>query len=154
MDLLIDTLEKVNQQDKELHMARFYKLPAMVGPDTTLHNCGTAACIIGYGALDPDIVKFLKRGVKYPTPLTVHQLWSRLAAKYGDSVTEAIAMGGPESRRSAYKTLVREHGFPYRLSMMPHLRKDYPTVGEAADFLIRIQPYAEKRAKELADGEA
>jgi len=50
LNLLIEAMEEVIALDKELYMRHYYKEDEPQ-EGTTISECGTAACILGYAAL-------------------------------------------------------------------------------------------------------
>ena len=58
IELLIGTMQKVIEANRPLHMQTWVLNPNWeVTKESDIHNCGTAACIVGYASVDPDFYK-------------------------------------------------------------------------------------------------
>jgi len=92
LNLLIDTMEEVIQLEKELYMPTYYMDKP---PETyeTIHDCGTAACILGYAALKVEST--------VPKNILAHNLWEELQLELGLYLAASIADGWHISRLSA-----------------------------------------------------
>lgn len=55
LELLKDTMVEVRGQNKVLDMITFFEDKTVLEEGTTIHNCGTPACVAGYAALNPKI---------------------------------------------------------------------------------------------------
>lgn len=56
-------MEDVRARDGVIEMESFYRDGEIVGINTTIHNCDTPACVLGWCALDEEFSKML--GLKY-----------------------------------------------------------------------------------------
>ncbi|AYA64292.1 hypothetical protein [Alteromonas sp. RKMC-009] len=133
LDAIIRVMEIVVREDKAFRMYDFYEKRNKVAPETTIHTCGTAACICGYAALDMDVIGHVKV-VGLGTP--PRKIWA-CVEKELDSVCAADSMfdAYPEDRMdSANRT-----GWLHHLLDHPHLIRETPTAAEALDYLQKVK---------------
>lgn len=157
-DRLIDSMEKAVAFEKELKMADiFEKFPSQFYEQgkTTIHNCGSAACVMGYAALHEDSLGLVKlRGVESAANEIWRALSGELQGAFGcdDEIAKAlpdsIALGLAGERKAE----AQDAGVPVELLLMNHLNEDYPTAQDALDYLIDLKSYlVETYSKESAD---
>ena len=60
---------------QDLFMEDFYEEEDDIKENTTIHNCGTAACVSGWAILDPEVKSIIK---KIAPEVTGRTLWYAL----------------------------------------------------------------------------
>ena len=157
-DRLIDSMEKAVAFEKELKMADiFEKFPSQFYEQgkTTIHNCGSAACVMGYAALHEDSLGLVKlRGVES----AANEIWRCLGgeikgafgcdAETGEDLADSIALAFAGERKAE----AQDAGLPEELLQMTHLNVDDPTAQDALDYLLALKTYlVETYSKESDD---
>ena len=128
-----DVLKQI--EDKELDMRDFYADPAEVRRNTTIHTCGTAACILGYAALSPDVCS-----VKGPPSV----LWYELevaerqeSGGYDTYITDSLVCCEAKTRRNRASKFLE----PGTINLFKHLTSDETTITDAIvyiDYLVGL----------------
>jgi hypothetical protein len=135
LNLIIDAMTEVVARKKELYMPGFYReqTPSI---DTTIHTCGTAACVLGYTALKvPDVERrsMFKAG---------SFLWVDLIVEIGGPLADAIAMPSSYDRRYA----LLQEGTADHLQDHNHVTLDNPTAEDALDFILKVKEFVDENA--------
>ena len=123
-------------EDKELDMEDFYRDDTKVAiGTTTIHTCGTAACILGYAALSPGITE----GRQSPA-----MLWKELEAAeillfggYATHATDSLVSSDAKTRRQEAAEFLE----PETINLFKHLTSDETTITDAIvyiDYLVGL----------------
>ena len=133
LDAIIRVMEIVVRESKAFRMYDFYENRKKIVPETTVHNCGTAACICGYAALDMDVRMLTKQS---DCGNLTDDVWESVKNELDNFyVSYSMFDAYPEGRmRAAQKCKWITH-----LLEHPHLIRETPTAAEALDYLIKVR---------------
>jgi hypothetical protein len=118
LNLLIEAMQEVIELDKKLYMKMYYRNGLEKG--TTIHDCGTPACILGYAALK--------------VPDTPEELWCQLREELGRYLADSIVGYSPSYREGSLKRVDPEHP----LLGHNHITSLHPTAQDALDFIKKV----------------
>jgi hypothetical protein len=125
LNLLIDTLQKVILHNKELYMKEYYKdsyFKHEYQETTTIHECGTAACVLGYAALE--------------VPMHPRAIWIQLTKEIGNDLADSIADPTARERMAAATCFFNRPDWLYEYK---HLTSEEPTAQDALDYLLKVK---------------
>lgn len=145
---IIEVMQDVVAAKLPLHMPSYYEEEIYVNEDTTIHNCGTAACICGYAALDPTVQELAGTvGMSLAAqPATVRT--SVKEELYDNNLTDSYnaaskifnALFGADAGFRKYAA--EQAKMPVALQRSPHLIKTNPSAKDALKFLIAVRHWA------------
>jgi len=125
LNLLIATLEKVIQCNKELYMKQYYKDSYFYQEqNTTIHSCGTAACVLGYAALE--------------VPMHPRAIWIQLNKEIGNDLAGSIADPTARKRMAAATCFFNRPDWLYEYK---HLTSEEPTAQDALDYVLKVKSH-------------
>ena len=116
-------MEVVVAQAKELNMVLFYENEELLSPNTTIHNCETAACICGYAVLDEEVREI----VKSDDP---NDVWTMIEDELKSSeIADSIFDCWADTRKRAAPIQLLDH---------PHLNSE-SDAATALDYLKQVR---------------
>jgi len=133
LNLLIDAMTEVVELDKKLEMLAFFDTQDNLYVNTTIHTCGTAACVLGYGVL---LV-----GTKGTITLEEQAdlLWDDLAEEVGEDLADSIAAPFMFRRLEGAREHCFRHGWPTNwIKEQKHLTT-YSTSQDALAYLLEVR---------------
>lgn len=149
LKLLIETMEQVVASELPFEMADFYRNSEPANQATDIHTCGTPACVVGYGAVNPKIQKHLN----------VYMLLFRAAETaedIADYLLEEIGYLGysvfasPAFERHEYAS----DYLPETDLEFEHLHKDEPEAKETLKYMKHVLAFKERELKRWEREEA
>jgi hypothetical protein len=133
LNLLIEAMTEAVELDKKLAMFKFFDTEGCIERDTTIHTCGTAACVLGYGAL---LV-----GTEGTIALEeqANSLWDDLTEEVGEDLADSIAAPLVFQRTIGARRYCFEHDLPNDwVKEQKHLTT-YSTSQDALDYLLELK---------------
>ncbi|GFD77284.1 hypothetical protein KUL118_01460 [Tenacibaculum sp. KUL118] len=131
--MLITTMEKVVEAELPLEMISYFGSEMVANEAKDIHTCGTPACVAGYGAVTPEIQKFLDIDTEdFRSQIAAEQVFWALHHEIG-KVADAIVAGSQYLRRDA-----AEKYLPQESQRFTHLRTETPTASEALEFMKHV----------------
>lgn len=131
--MLIATMEEVVKAELPLKMIFYFEKPEISDEATNIHNCGTPACVVGYGAVTPEIQKFVGIDTEdFCSRTAAEQVYWGLHHEMG-KVADAIVAGSLYLRRC-----VAETDLPQESQRFGHLITEEPTASEALEFMKHV----------------
>lgn len=128
--MLIATMEKVVEAELPLNMIFYFDSEIVANEAKDIHTCGTPACVAGYGAVTPEIQKFIGIDTKeFCSGQAAEQVYWALGHEIG-KVADAIVAGSLYLRRSAAETYL-----PPESQRFAHLLTEEPTAADALAFM-------------------
>lgn len=163
-DVMINSMEQVSAFSKPLSMSTFYTAPELVNDETSLAECGTAACILGYSALHPDAPETPTLPPDAEMVAVASELWTLLIEEIEQNfvfnrskskkLSEAIVGPYFACRRGAFYTVLRRHpGLEDLRLLLEHKHLNSDSSSEIAlDFLKKLKAIlVEHYAREVSE---
>ena len=131
--MLIATMEEVVKAELPLNMISYFDSEIVANDAKDIHTCGTAACVAGYGAVTPEIQKFIGIDTEeFCSLMAAEQVYWALQKELGKAALSIVA-GSLYLRRSAAETYL-----PPESQRFNHLLAEEPTATEALEFMKHI----------------
>jgi len=131
--LLIDTMEEVVSFELPFHMKDFYYDYGIADQAEDIHTCGTPACVVGYGAVDPKIQKHLKVDIlHFRAAETAEDIAEILLDELGDLGYSIFCSIAYERHLHAADEL------PETDLDFEHLHKDEPSPAETLKYMKHV----------------
>ena len=152
LDSMINIMEAVVKESLPFNMNSFYAdEPESIPSD--IHNCGTAACIVGYCVADDDFLsKFLPHPIVKGLPTSdvcceiCHALDAEIGASLSESIYEYSAIVRSESLQSI-EASNSNHELLYGLTTHTHVGNDDDCPTAALDYMKRVREYVQTKGK-------
>lgn len=137
LKLLINVMERVVESELAFDVHKLYENIPDAKNVRDIHTCGTAACVGGYGAIDPNTRTYLG----FPPfeldgqlkIFTAETLLDELGIEIG-AYASAICLSEPHWRKDSLILI----NFPEELEEHAHIVKDNPTAQDALDFMKAV----------------
>jgi hypothetical protein len=131
LNLLIEAMTEAVDLDKKLEMSSFFETEDRVECDTTIHSCGTAACVLGYGALLSGTTDTMEE--------KADTLWDELCDEIGNLLGDSIVSPEKWQRLGDAKEYCILHGWPTDwLDDQKHLHTN-STPQDALDYMLEVK---------------
>jgi len=131
LNLLIDAMTEVVELNKKLEMGSFFEIEDNLDTSTTIHSCGTAACVLGYGALLSGTTNTMEE--------KADTLWDELYAEIGKLLGDSIVSPAKWQRLGDAKEYCLLHGWPTDwLQEQKHLTTS-STSQDALDYMLEVK---------------
>lgn len=149
LELLIETMEQVVASELPFQMAEFYLDRDTADQAVDIHTCGTPACVVGYGAVNPKIQKHLNVDMPYFRA-------RETAEDIADELLEEVGWLGysifasPAFERHEYAS----DYLPETDLEFEHLHKDEPEAEETLKYMKHVLAFKERELKRWEREEA
>tara|TARA_B100001057_G_scaffold491588_1_gene582168 strand:- start:6260 stop:7156 length:897 start_codon:yes stop_codon:yes gene_type:complete len=131
--MLIATMEEVVKDELPLKMISYFENEMVANEAKDIHTCGTPACVAGYGAVTPEIQKFIAIDTEdFRSSIAAEQVLWALHHEIGN-VAEAIVSGSLYLRRRAAEVYL-----PWDCLRFKHIESEEPTASEALEFMKHV----------------
>ena len=128
--MLIATMEEVVKAELPLNMVFYFKEPWESDKAINIHTCGTPACVVGYGAVTPEIQRFLNiRTDEFDSDDAAEVVFWALQKELGKAALSIVA-GSQYLRKDA-----AEKWLPQEAMTFQHLATEEPSASDALDFM-------------------
>jgi hypothetical protein len=128
--MLIATMEEVVKAELPLNMVFYFKEPWESDKAINIHTCGTPACVVGYGAVTPEIQRFLNiRTDEFDSDNGAEVVFWALQKEIGKAAL-AIVAGSQYLRKDA-----AEKYLPQEAMIFKHLATEEPSASDALAFM-------------------
>lgn len=149
LELLIETMEKVVASDLDFRMESFFVESDFADQSTSIHTCGTPACVAGYGAVNPKIQKHLNVDMPYfRAEETAEDVVEALFQEVGD-LGFSIILSNSISRYDLAAIHLPETDLEFE-----HLHKDEPEAKETLKYMKHVLAFKERELKRWEREEA
>lgn len=147
--LLIETMEQVVASELAFRMDDYYLDSDTADQATDIHTCGTPACVVGYGAVNPKIQKHLN----------VYMLLFRAAETAEDIASYLLSelgyLGYSVFCSEAEERYYHASGYlPETDLEFEHLHKDEPEAKETLKYMKHVLTFKERELKRWEREEA
>ena len=147
--LLIETMEQVVASKLPFEMADFYKNYDPADQATDIHTCGTPACVVGYGAVNPKIQKHLNVDMPYfRAAETAEHIAGYLISEIG-WLGYSIFVSTAEERYGHASDYLPETDLEFE-----HLHEDEPEAKETLKYMKHVLTFKERELKRWEREEA
>jgi len=127
LNMTLDALKIAKKSEQELHMTSFYRDKRLSEvEDKGIHNCGTAACVLGFAALHPDS----------PTK-EVTRLWLLMDDEASVDIVASFVAESPDLRLASAEAAGIDLVFS-------HLIKEEPTLDDVIEYLEYVIGWLEE----------
>jgi len=149
LELLIETMEQVVASDLDFRMDDYYLDRDTADQATDIHTCGTAACVAGYGAVNPKIQKFLEVDMPlFRASETAENIADYLLEEIGD-LGYSVFVSKAEGRYDHAAQYLPETDLEFE-----HLHKDEPEAKETLKYMKYVLAFKERELKRWEREEA
>ncbi|GFD77289.1 hypothetical protein KUL118_01510 [Tenacibaculum sp. KUL118] len=147
--LLIETMEQVVASELPFDIQTYFENEEIPDQSVDIHTCGTAACVAGYGAVNPKIQKFLEVDMPYfRARETAEHVSDSLLDEIGDLAWSIIGSHYEERGTFAGFYLPEtELGFN-------HITKPNPSASDALTYMKHVLAFKERELKRWKREEA
>ncbi len=147
--LLIETMEEVVASKLPFEMADFYRNYDPANQATDIHTCGTPACVVGYGAVNPKIQKHLNVDMPYfRAAETAEDIAAYLLSELG-YLGYSVFCSKAEERYEWASEYLPETDLEFE-----HLHKDEPEAKETLKYMKHVLAFKERELKRWEREEA
>ncbi len=74
LKLLIQVMEEVVEHNLDFQMEYFFVFSGVANQAKNIHTCGTPACVVGYGAVSPEVQNYLKADISCSTATYIAEM--------------------------------------------------------------------------------
>lgn len=128
--MLIATMEEVVKAELPLNMVFYFKEAREANKATDIHTCGTPACVVGYGAVTPEIQDFLSiKTDEFHSDDAAEVVFWALQKELGKAALSIVA-GSRYLRKDA-----AEKWLPQEAMTFQHLATEEPRASDALAFM-------------------
>ena len=130
LQLLIETMEEVVKAELPLNMVVYFDSEMVANDAKDIHTCGTPACVVGYGAVTPEIQNFIGIDTEeFCSRMAAERVYWALHHEIG-KVADAIVAGSRFLRHAAAETYL-----PPESQRFNHLLEVEPAAADALAFM-------------------
>jgi hypothetical protein len=142
-------MEQVVASELAFRMETFFVESDFADQSTSIHTCGTPACVAGYGAVNPKIQGHLKIDMNYfDAEETAEDLVEALFEELGDLGFSIVAS------KAACRYDLAAIYLPETDLEFEHLHKDEPEAKETLKYMKHVLAFKERELKRLEREEA
>lgn len=128
--MLIATMEEVVEAELPLNMIFYFKEPRESNKAKDIHTCGTPACVVGYGAVTPEIQELLNiKTDEFDSDDAAEVVFWALQKEIGQAAL-AIVAGSQYLRKDAAEKYLPQEAMTFK-----HLATEEPSASDALAFM-------------------
>lgn len=151
LKLIRNAMQVVVDLDKKLDMNTFFRYPSKLrekeDEETTIHNCGTPACVAGYASIHREVLEYFSESGYDLEDITIslpNEVWHSLQEETSIELADSLFACDAESRYYSFRVFCTK-AFIARFEPLPkHLTTENPSAKDALDYINYLIETIEK----------
>ena len=151
LKLIRNAMQVVVDLDKELDMNTFFRYPSKLcekeDEETTIHNCGTPACVAGYASIYSEVLHYLTESGHVIEDITVSlpsSVWWALEEETCSKLADSLFACDAESRSDSFRNFRTDYRINSFEPLPKHLTTENPSAKDALDYIDYLIEMIEK----------
>lgn len=151
LKLIRNAMQVVVDLDKELDMDTFFRYPSKLrekeDEETTIHNCGTPACVAGYASIYSEVLAYFSESGYDLEDITIsfpNEVWHELAEETCSKLADSLFACDSESRTDSFRNFRTDYRINSFEPLPKHLTTEDPSAKDALDYIDYLIETIEK----------